>query len=164
MTPFREIVTVLLNLAETKSTQGRAMLRTLLILALVVAPHAARASEPAKKTDVGQYVDLQPIALPIVADGRLVNYVFVYVRLNLASSANAQRLREKEPYFRDALVRAGHRTPFNKPNDYQTVDVPTLSASMMRDAAAIAGPGQVRSVAVTSQAPRAHIRPPKPVV
>ena len=50
--------------------------------------------------------------MPIVVDGQLVNYVFVYVRLNLTSGANATRLREKEPFFRDALVRAGHRTPF----------------------------------------------------
>lgn len=164
MTLFREIVTGLLNLAETKWRHDHGMVRFMLILALSVTSFAARASEPAKKTDIGQYVDLQPVALPIVADGRLVNYVFVYVRLNLASSANAQRLREKEPYFRDALVRAAHRTPFNKPDDYQTVDVPMLSASMMRDAAAIAGAGAVRSVAITSQAPRAHIRPPKPRV
>jgi flagellar basal body-associated protein FliL len=139
------------------------MRRILTILALVAAlPVTAHAEpEPKGKTDVGQYVDLQPVALPIVSNGKLVNYVFVSLRLNLASSANAQKLREKEPFFRDALVRAAHRTPFNTATDLQSVDVGRLTASVMRDAATIAGPGAVRSVAVTSQAPRAHIRPPQ---
>jgi hypothetical protein len=139
------------------------MWRILTILALAAAlPFTARAEpEPKGKTDVGQYVDLQPVALPIVSNGKLVNYVFVSLRLNLASSANAQKLREKEPFFRDALVRAAHRAPFNTPTDLQSVDVGRLTASVMRDAAVIAGPGAVRSVAVTSQAPRAHVRPPQ---
>ncbi len=43
-----------------------------------------------------------------------MNYVFVIVRINLTTTANAAQLREKEPFFRDALVRAGHRTPFSQ--------------------------------------------------
>jgi len=124
---------------------------------LAFAP-AAPAAE--KKTEVGQYVDLQPVGLPIVADGRLVNYVFVYVRLNLTSSANAAKLREREPYFRDALVRAAHRTPFTLVGDYGKVDVPRLTAALYREASAIAGPGMISSVVVTSQAPRRRVASP----
>jgi len=125
---------------------------------------SADASEDTKppKHDVGQYVDLQPLAMPIVVHGELVNYVFVYVRLNLTSGANVTRLREKEPYFRDALVRAGHRTPFVVPSNYQKVDEARLTAAMMREATAIAGPGQVRSVVVTSQTPQRGVSQPKP--
>lgn len=142
------------------------MRRALLALAVAFLPMTAGASEPAPKgkSDIGQYVDLQPVALPIVVDGKLVNYIFVTIRLNLSSSANAQRLREKEPYFRDALVRASHRTPFTKSGDYQTVDMDRLNASLMRDTAAIAGAGQVRSITVTSQAARQHVRAQKPRV
>jgi hypothetical protein len=122
----------------------------------------AAEDKKAPKHDVGQYVDLQPLAMPIVIRGQLVNYVFVYVRLNLTSSANVTRLREKEPYFRDALVRAGHRTPFVIPSDYQKVDEARLTAAMMREATAIAGPGQIRSVAVTLQTPQKGVRQPKP--
>jgi hypothetical protein len=141
------------------------MLRRLLIVLapLLILAQGAQASEGKKapKTDVGQYVELQPLAMPIVVGGELVNYVFVYVRLNLTGSANAMRLREMEPYFRDALVRAGHRTPFVVPTNYQKVDEARLTAAMMREATAIAGPGQIRSVVVTSQTPSRGVPQPR---
>lgn len=114
--------------------------------------------------DVGQYVDLSPVGLPIVANRQLVNYVFVYVRINLTSGANPSKWREKEPYFRDALVRAAHRTPFTVPDDYQTIDTAKLSAALYREASAQTGPGVVKSVVVTSQAPRWRRSVPRPQV
>ncbi len=133
--------------------------RALIATAFALAATTAQAAEPKKegKGDVGQYVDLQPVVLPIVNRGLLVNYVFVTVRINLTGGANAARLREKEPFFRDALVRAGHRTPFTNPADLSQVDAPRLTAALAREAAAIAGPGQVRSVVITSQAPRRRL-------
>lgn len=135
--------------------------RTLIVAAVALAAAPALAAEkPEGKGDVGQYVDLQPVGMPIVVNRQLVNYVFVYVRINLTSGANVSRLREKEPFFRDALVRTGHRTPFTLPGDLGAVDVPKLTAALMREASAIAGPGQIRSVVVTSQAPRRRARVP----
>ncbi|MBU1377881.1 MAG: hypothetical protein KKE02_04350 [Alphaproteobacteria bacterium] len=141
--------------------------RVLLAALLTLATSAAQAAEPKKegkdgKGDVGQYVDLRPVGLPIISERRLVNYVFVNIRINLTTAANAAKLREKEPFFRDALVRAGHRTPFTNPADLSAVDVPRLTAVLIRECTAIAGPGQIRSVVITSQAPRRRLRPPKP--
>lgn len=130
-------------------------------LALSVTNTSVAAADKAEeKGDVGQYVDLQPVGLPVVSNGRLVNYVFVYVRVNLTSAANVSRLREKEPFFRDALVRAGHRTPFNSPSDLGKIDAPRLIATLSRDAAIITGPGQIRSVVVISQTPRRRMVAP----
>lgn len=133
-------------------------------LALSAFP-AGAANPPAgsedKTKEIGQYIDLQPVGLPIVANRKLVNYIFVYVRINLTSAANTARLREKEPYFRDALVRAGHRTPFTDPRDYNRIDIQKLTDSLYRDASAITGPGQVRSVIITSWSPRWKIATPK---
>ena len=142
------------------------MLRRLLIAVapvLILGPAAHASEAKAPKTDVGQYVELQPLPMPIVIRGDLVNYVFVYVRLNLASGANVTRLREMEPYFRDALVRAGHRTPFVVPSDYQKVDEARLTATMMHEAAAIVGPGQVKSAVVTAQTPSRRVPQPRTV-
>src|SRR5471032_1591994 len=119
------------------------MIKRLLILAvpLLILPPllfggvAAAAAEKPKVA--GQYVDLQPVAMPIVVDGQLVNYVFVYVRINLKGGADVIKLREKEPFFRDALVRDGHRTPFIVPGDWEKVDEAKLVAAMTRDAMAI---------------------------
>ncbi|WP_411287853.1 hypothetical protein [Phenylobacterium sp.] len=140
------------------------MARLTLILALSLSLAAATAQALEKKPpelDVGQYVDLSPVGLPIVADGRLVNYVFVHARINLTSGANASKMRQKEPFFRDALVRAGHRTPFTIPSDHSKIDTVRLTAALQREAVAIAGPGAVKSVAVTSQASRKRIATPR---
>jgi hypothetical protein len=139
------------------------MSKLLLMLAapLLLLSGGAWASE--KPKEAGQYVDLQPVALPLVVDGQLVNYVFVYVRVNLKSGVDVARVREKEPAFRDALVRDGHRTSFTVPGDWQRVDEAKLSAVMTRDASAIAGPDAVSSVVVTSQTPQRRAMPPRPV-
>ena len=140
------------------------MVRRRLILTLsavlLAAPAVAR-SEGAAKKDPGQVVDLLPMALPVVVDGQLVNYVFVTVRLVLTPAADAARWRAKEPYFRDALVRAGHETPFVVPGQYEKIDVDKLAAALMRDAQAITGPGVIKGVVVMSQVPGHRARPPQ---
>lgn len=140
------------------------MLKRLLILGLplFVLAGGAHAAEEKKNKEVGQYVDLQPIAMPIVIDGRLVNYVFVYVRVNLKSGADLSKARAKEPFFRDALVRDAHRTPFIVQGDWQKIDEVKLIAAMTRDANTITGPGVVASVTITSQTPQKHVMPPRP--
>jgi len=120
-----------------------------LALALVGSP-ALSAEEGARK-QVGQYVDIQPVGVPVVLDGRLQNYIFVYVRLNLVAGADTSRWRAKEPYFRDALVRLAHEASFTLPNDRDKVDAAKLTAAFGQKVTAITGPGVVRSVVVTSQ-------------
>jgi hypothetical protein len=122
-----------------------------LALALLAAPVAA---EEKKKDEGSQNISISPVGLPIVVDGKVVNYVFVTIRLDLAPLVNSTKLREKEPYFRDALVRAGHRTPFTLRSDLTKVDEAKLKAVMMQEATAIAGPGAVRAVVIVSQAPK----------
>jgi len=135
--------------------------RTLIAAALLCLAAPAAAAEKSGPAQVGQYVDLQPVGLPIVVRGQLVNYVFVYVRLNLAANADTPRLRQQEPFFRDALVHMAHRTPLASPGDSNRIDEARLSAAMMREAGAIAGPGVIRSVVVTSQTPQHRIATPK---
>lgn len=139
----------------------------LLPLLLAAAPAVALASGAPKeeKVEQGQYIDLSPVALPVVVDGKLVNYVFVSTRVNLTASADAMKMREKEPFLRDALVRAGHRTPFTLATDYTRIDEEKLKAALVRDAKAILGARNVTFAAVTSQTPKQRTgipRPPKP--
>jgi hypothetical protein len=128
----------------------------LAVLGLMAATPAIAGPPPA-----GQYVDLEPVGLPIVDHGVLLNYVFVYVRLNLAPLADVGRVRVKEPFFRDALVRDAHRTPFIRPGDPNHIDQAKLSASVMREAQAIVGPGAVTSVVVTSEQSQKRIPIPR---
>jgi hypothetical protein len=122
------------------------MRRRALLASLPLALVAGAAFAQAKQT--GQYVDLSPVALPVVVNGRLINYVFVYMRINLTGSADVVHLRDKEPYFRDALVRMAHRTPFTLASDYTKLDETRLKAQMYQAAVAITGPGAVASVEI----------------
>ena len=117
------------------------------------------AAEPAKP-DLDQSVNISPVALPIVVDGHLANYVFVTVKILLTPSADAMALRDKEPYFRDALVRAGHRTPFVLATDYNHLDEARLKAAMFREAVGIAGPRAILGVRVMEQTPQHHLLSP----
>ncbi len=130
--------------------------------ALLASASASASEKKEEKASVGQYVDIAPVALPIVVNGQLINYVFAYVRLNLNSGVDSLKMREKEPFFRDALVRAAHRTPFTKSTDYTVIDEPRLVAAMTREAAVIAGAKAVKSVVVTSQQPKRRQGMPKP--
>jgi hypothetical protein len=96
----------------------------------------------------GQYVDLAPVALPVMAGRKLVNYVFVYLRINLTPGADLARWRDREPYFRDALVKLAHRTPFGLPTDYAKLDEARLKAALFQAASEITGPGQVASIEI----------------
>ena len=112
---------------------------------------------PARAEDAptgGQSLSMPGVGLPVITGGRLRNYIFVSLRLHLGGSATPETMRAKEAFLRDALVRAGHRTPFNVADDWTRIDAAALSASLMRSAAAIAGRGSVTRVEVVSQAPR----------
>ena len=141
-------------------------MRTLRIAALVGAVGLggpALAAEKPKTPVAGQYVDISPIAVPIVVGGRLVNYVFVTVRLNLTPRADAIRLRDKEPYFRDALVRDAHRHPFVDPKNYTRIDEGALKTALMADAQRIIGaPGLVAGVQIMAATPKQVSGLPKP--
>lgn len=141
----------------------RRLILSLSFVAVLSGPGAAlAASTPPKEAATGQYLDISPVALPVVYERRLINYVFVSVRVNLANGANALALREKEPFFRDALVRAGHRRPFTRLDDFTMLDEAAIRAVMLPEAKRIAGERAVTGITVTSQQPKQRMGLPKP--
>jgi len=120
--------------------------------ALAVASTASASDAP--PASGGATLNISGVGLPVIAGGRLRNYVFVSMRLHLGGAATVETMRGKEAYLRDALVRAGHRTPFIVPNDWTRIDTNLMSASLMRSAATIAGRGSITRVEIISQAPR----------
>lgn len=105
----------------------------------------------------GEVLNMAGVGLPVIAGGRVRNYVFVSLRLHLGGGATAQTLRSKEPYLRDALVRAAHRTPFLNAADWNLLDGSALSASLMRSAATLVGRGKVTRVEILSQTARRRL-------
>jgi hypothetical protein len=122
-----------------------------LLFVLFAAAPALAAGSPETQL---QYVDVGPVALPVIQQGKLRNYVFVTVRLHLNAQADPETWRDKEPYFRDALVRAGHRTPFVIPGDWMKLDQAALKRSMWAEAIRIAGRNIFTSIEVIRAIPQ----------
>jgi hypothetical protein len=121
-----------------------------ILLAAGPALAAEKTDEKGKKPETA-FVNIAPVALPVIADGQLINFVFVTLKLNLTPSANMVALRDREPFFRDALVRTAYRQPFTVPTSYTTIDVPALKSRMMAEATRIAGPGAIASVELVGE-------------
>jgi hypothetical protein len=132
------------------------MLRLLvLLLALVAAPTAAFAAGGGKSAKpAASHVDLALVGLPIVVDGRAVNYVFLSVRLHVGGGQDVLKLAAQEPYYRDALIRAAHRQPFVKADDWTVVDEARLKAVLLAEARRISGPKAFSRVEIKQQTPR----------
>ncbi len=128
-------------------------LGTLALAGTAVATNAAASDAPSGGGGAPT-ANIAGVGLPIISGGRIRNYVFVTISLTLGGHFTAEQMRAKEPYFRDALVRAAHRTPFVLPNDWTQVDAPALCAAMMRIAPSIAGAGGITNVQVALQSPR----------
>ncbi len=119
-----------------------------LLLAIApVQPVMAAEKEPPKP----QTMSLEAVALPIIVDGKLINYVFCSITLVLTPNADGAKVRAKEQYFRDDLVRMGHRTPFTRQDDYTKVDEAKVRAEVMRFAPSVVGPGVIQSANITKQ-------------
>lgn len=129
----------------------------LVLLALVLSAGSAQAGgAPAKPAGGGNenYLELAPTALPVIVGGRVKNYVFVKVRLLPGPGADLIKLRPLEPFYRDALVRAAHRTPFNSGADWTVLDEARLRTVLLAEARRISGPRTFNGVEVVKQTPR----------
>ncbi|HKT53085.1 MAG TPA: hypothetical protein VJP88_01435, partial [Caulobacteraceae bacterium] len=120
--------------------------RFLFVIAFIGLAAAPAWADSSAKPDDDQTVPLSPVALPIVVDGQVLNYVFVTAKVLLTPRADQLSLRDKEPFFRDALVRDAHRTPFVLPHDFNKIDEGKLKAALFRDAVAIAGAANIRGI------------------
>lgn len=125
-----------------------------LAVAGAVASSARAAGPTGSEPTASASLNIAGVGLPIIADGRIRNYVFVTVRLTLGTGQTPEMLRVKEPYFRDALVRQAHRTPFVLADDWTRVDSAAIAAWLMRAAPTIAGPGSIAAAEVALQTPR----------
>jgi hypothetical protein len=142
--------------------------RALLIapLALLAAPPALASSPKAKGGEgegdekVDPVIKLQSLALPIIADGRLVNYVFVQLSITLKTGVPTTVFEGKEPMLRDAVVREAHSRPFTRADSNVALDEARLKASILRETSGLIGPGKVALVTIIKQTPRNFVPPP----
>lgn len=126
------------------STLIRAALAALFIAA--AAPSAMAAD--AKNSDVERFIVADNVITPVVRDGRLQNYLFVTVRVDLPDQGDVWRLRTRSAFLRDALLRAGHRTPLSDPKNDRLLNEAAALAAFRAAAIESLGSNGVKSVSI----------------
>lgn len=76
-----------------------------------------KAEEGAEAAASSRSMDAPYLAVPVVRDGQLVNYLFVSIRVEIAQGVDLWRTRERAHFLRDALVRASHANDLADPSD-----------------------------------------------
>jgi hypothetical protein len=77
----------------------------------------AKSEEGADPTTTARSMDAPYLAVPVVRDGHLVNYLFVSLRIEIAQGVDLWQTRERAHFLRDALVRASHSHDLADPED-----------------------------------------------
>ncbi len=134
-----------------------------LISALIATPAMAAGGAATIKIDPS--IPLAPVAVPITENGKLVNYVFLSIKIILSPKADLYKLVSQEPFYRDALVRAAHRQSLGVPGDANRVDEKLLKAVLKREAASFMDARMIASIEIVRQDPKkrvARTAPPKP--
>ncbi|MGE0595546.1 MAG: hypothetical protein AB7P07_04240 [Hyphomonadaceae bacterium] len=127
-----------------------AMIASTLMAGLAAASPPAKAKGGDAAAGSARTMDAPYLAVPVVRDGQLVNYLFVSVRFEIAQGVDLWRTRERAHFLRDALVRASHA------NDLASADSPdTLNQAraieVFRTAAArVLGERAVSGVSIVS--------------
>jgi hypothetical protein len=120
-------------------------------LAYASDPPAKAKAEEGGNQDSSRSMDAPYLAVPVVRDGQLVNYLFVSIRIEIANGVDLWRTRERAHFLRDALVRASHANDLADPNDNNTlnearaIEVYRAAAVQALGERAVAGVGIVAS-------------------
>ena len=99
-------------------------------------------------------MNITGVGLPVITDGRLRNYVFVTIKMYLGAGQTPETMRGKDPWFRDALVRAAHRVSFAVPDDWTRLNEAAVNGAILAIANVVTGPGSVVRSEVLMQTPR----------
>jgi hypothetical protein len=103
-----------------------AMIASTLLAGLAAAQPSGGGHGPAPKTKgedgedaatSSRSMDAPYLAVPVVRNGQLVNYLFVSIRVEIAQGVDLWRTRERAHFLRDALVRASHANDLASPTD-----------------------------------------------
>lgn len=126
-----------------------------LVLSMCVAgPALANGGEAKDAADPS--VKLASVGIPVFEGRNVVNYLFLSIKINLTPKADQGKLRDMEPYFRNALVRAAHKTSFAMAGRNDKLDEPRFKAVMKAEFLKVSGAGTIESVEVVSQSPKQH--------
>ncbi len=88
-------------------------------------------------------VDVPTLAVPVFEDGRLLNYLFVSVRLQMADGVDVWKLRDRVHYLRDAMLREAHAVSVGRTDDPTRIDEDKAREVLRRGVARVTDPDQI---------------------
>jgi hypothetical protein len=86
------------------------------------AKEKGKAEEGEEAATSSRSMDAPYLAVPVMRDGVLVNYLFVSIRVEIAQGVDLWQTREKAHFLRDALVRASHANDLSDPQNNNALD------------------------------------------
>lgn len=133
------------------------------LCALASPPAVAKEEKPAGgPSEADLRLDLTGMGLPVIQNGRVVNYVFVRIRLNLNPGITRPDIDGGEPFLRERMLKSAYRTPLNSGQDLMSLDPKKLEALTLAEARAVYGAARVKSVEVRDQKPQKRLYSPPP--
>ncbi len=102
-----------------------------LLLALCVAVWPAQAADkkpPAAAT--AETIELSNLPFPVVREGRLENYIFTTVSVELGQGADSEALRKKAHIVRDSFLRVSHERSLALADDPYSLDPAAAIAAL----------------------------------
>ena len=128
-----------------------AMIASTLMAGLAAAnPPAAKSGSNNEAGVSGRTMDAPYVAVPVVRDGRLVNYLFVSIRFEIAPGVDLWRTRERAHFLRDALVRACHANQLASAADNNVLDEARAITVFRQAATQALGPNSVGAISIIS--------------
>ena len=135
----------------------RAIAMALLASALLAGHSVAFAAEHGAKSEsnetdpaAARSMDAPYLAVPVVRDGQLVNYLFVSIRIQIQPGVDLWRTRERAQFVRDALVRACHANQLADANNPNALDQARATAVFRNAAVSVLGDRAVGRVSIIS--------------
>ncbi len=126
---------------------------SLFLFAAPLAPAHASGAKPKAEADSNRIIDIQSVPAPVFKDGKLLNYIFLTVKLEMAKGQNVLNDRERVHFVRDALVRNLHKTSIGKADRIDEVDEAVAIKVVLASAAQIFGDKAVTAVTIVSAEP-----------
>ncbi len=117
-------------------------------LANASAPAAKAKTEEREAAVSARSMDAPYLAVPVVRDGQLVNYLFVSIRIEIANGVDLWRTRERAHFLRDALVRVSHTANLGDPEDINALNEARAIEVYRATAAEVLGQNAVAGVSV----------------
>ena len=108
----------------------------------------AQPKADASAAEAARSMDAPYIAVPVVRNGQLVNYIFVTMRIDIAPNVDLWRTRERAHFLRDALVRAAHRTSLADATRDDQLNTQLALATFRTAASQALGPQAVRNLTI----------------